>query len=103
MACKWQEAWVGPCKESEDESGFCKKHKGLKCCSCGAQATHNCEETGQFVCGEFLCGECEHTTFENGTNGGIGFNAQEPPEGMRRHTKKVDQIYSPWYSRRPFR
>lgn len=34
MGCKFNLAWVGPCKE-ETEVEFCEKHSNLKCCSCG--------------------------------------------------------------------
>jgi hypothetical protein len=46
-----------------------------------------------------LCDNCEHTIYEDGTNGGIGFNAQRPPEGMKTHCEKKHQIYAPWYMR----
>lgn len=97
--CKWSKAWVGPCKEIADESGFCPEHKKEKCCSCGAQATHDCDETGQFVCGAPLCDDCRHTTFPDGTNGGVGFDEAPCPEGMKRHSKKTEQKYTPWYTR----
>jgi hypothetical protein len=96
-ACGFDEAWIGKCKEAGDP--FCAKHTGRVCVSCGAIAVRNCEETGQFVCGENLCGDCEHTIFPSGTNGGIGFNAEPLPEGMRRHCKKTEQRYQPWYAR----
>jgi len=100
MNCKFSTAWIGPCTKEADESGYCAEHKGIKCCSCGAQATHTCEETGQFVCGAPLCGDCEHTIHANGTNGGIGFNGSEPPEGMLDHCKKSEQRYKPWWMRK---
>jgi len=97
--CIWQQAWIGECKE-EAVSGDtrCGKHQ-LVCCSCGEHATHDCSETGQLVCGAPLCDECEHTLAEDGTNGGIGFNARRPPEGMKEHCRKAEQKYSPWYTR----
>jgi len=97
--CRWHESWIGQCKEFADNSGFCEKHKNQVCCSCGAIATHSCEETGQFVCGFLLCDECTHMTFPDGTNGGVGFNEQQVPEGMKRHIKKINQKHSPWYAR----
>lgn len=93
--CGFEEAWVGPC----DADSPCKEHQDLKCASCGSQATRSCDETGQFVCGAPLCDDCEHTTAADGTNGGIGFNAQPAPEGMKKHCKKNDQKYKPWYGR----
>ena len=97
MDCIFDKAWRGKCGKSADDSGYCPEHKGGKCCSCGVQATHTCSETGQFVCGAPLCDECEHTTHENGTNGGIGFNQQSLPEGMKVHCKKTEQKFKPWY------
>ena len=98
--CKFIKAWIGQCKNDALDSGFCKNHQGEKCVSCGAQATHTCEETGQFVCGELLCDNCEHTVAENGTNGNIGFFRTSPlPEGYKAHCKKDAQVYKP-YERR---
>jgi hypothetical protein len=101
--CGFSIAWCGSCKNpvpvSEGEKVRCKEHRGLECESCGAQASRTCAETGQFVCGCTLCDECEHTIFPDGTNGGIGFNAQQLPEGMKRHCKKSEQRFKPWYMR----
>ncbi len=97
--CKYQMSWVGQCKNDVTENGgFCAEHQ-VKCCSCGAQATHECAETGQFVCGHPLCDECEHVIYPDGTNGGIGFNQAKLPEGMKIHCKKTEQKYKPWYER----
>ena len=98
--CKWVEAWIGQCQKEADESGFCNIHKNIHCTSCGQQATHNCEETGQFVCGASLCDDCQHSIFPDGTNGGVGFNQQSLPEGMNRHCKKTEQKFLPWYKRK---
>lgn len=98
MGCKWIAAWIGKCdKPVVEGSEYCEEHVKEKCCSCGAQATHSCEETGQFVCGEPLCGDCEHTIFPSGTNGGIGFCAEPCPEGMKRHCKKTEQKFKTWW------
>jgi len=98
MECKFEKAWIGKCaSEVIEGSDFCKDHDGMKCCSCGQSATHDCYETGQFVCGAPLCDDCEHTTSEDGTNGGIGFNAQPSPKGMKTHCRKSEQKYDPWY------
>lgn len=96
--CRFDKAWVGKCNEPADESGYCETHKGIKCVSCGAQATHECPETGTLVCGAPLCDDCEHTNYTNGTNGGIGFfKVSERPEGMGEHCKKSEQKCFPWY------
>lgn len=58
--CGFDIAWVGPCKEPTDETGFCAKHRACKC-TCGKQAKRECEATiGAFVCGHLTCGKCRH-------------------------------------------
>jgi len=95
--CGFREAWIGECQAPVVTEGErCDKHKGLVCVSCGKPATHSCYETGQFVCGAPLCDDCEHTIFPDGTNGGIGFNAQG---GMKAYCKKSEQKHAAWYAR----
>ena len=61
MECKFDKAWIGPCKVDSGASEFCEKHAAMKCCSCGEQATRECDHTGiQFVCGYPLCATCQH-------------------------------------------
>ena len=96
--CLWDQAWIGKCKLPSVKNGCCEKHQAA-CCSCGAPATHDCDETGQFVCGAPLCDNCEHTLHADGTNGGIGFNMRKPPEGMKTHCRKTEQRFTPWYAR----
>jgi len=56
--CTFDKCWIGRCKDHADASGYCLEHKAAKC-SCGKQATHDCEATiGAFVCGRLLCGRC---------------------------------------------
>lgn len=93
--CGFNQAWVGKCNKPNP----CPDHANLICCSCGAKATRSCDETGQFVCGAPLCNDCEHTLHEDGFNGGIGFNMNSPPTGMKSHCKKTEQRYKPWYER----
>lgn len=96
--CKFDKAWIGQCKNEADESGYCEEHKDVMCVSCGAKATRECPETGQFVCGAPLCDDCKHTNAEDGTNGNIGFfRTSELPEGYKAHCKKSEQKYFPWY------
>lgn len=59
--CKYNLAWIGFCKETADESGFCEKHKGIKCVGCGEQSTRECPETMSLVCGAPICDNCHHT------------------------------------------
>ena len=93
--CIWCKAWIGQCKlESIDGTTVCQEHT-KECCSCGRPATHNCGETGLFVCDAPLCDDCEHTTFPDGTN---GFYEQTPPEGMNLHCRKSEQRFRPWYA-----
>lgn len=90
--CCFSIAWVGRCNLPTHKSKFCEKHKGMKCCSCGEQATNECAETNQFVCGFPLCDNCEHTIHSNGCNSG-----GELPKGLRGHCKKTEQVYKPWW------
>jgi hypothetical protein len=92
--CGFLEAWIGRCRNPKP----CAKHANEKCASCGSPATGNCSQTGQFVCGAPLCGECEHAIFPSGDNGGVGFNQSPLPEGMKRHCKKSEQKHKPWYA-----
>lgn len=39
---------------------------GHLCICCGAPATHECEESKQFVCGFWLCDNCEHDYSKEG-------------------------------------
>lgn len=93
--CKWDRAWSGKCELPATINGCCADHQKL-CGSCGSPATHDCDETGQFVCGASLCDDCEHTIYEDGTNGGVGFNARRPPAGMQYHCRKAEQRYKSW-------
>lgn len=95
--CDFDKAWIGKCGEPVTDHGKCVTHAPIKCASCGSSATHECAETGMFVCGELLCDDCEHTITASGTNGGIGFNAEPPPAGMKSHCRKSEQVYKPWY------
>jgi hypothetical protein len=95
--CKFQKAWVGQCDKPIFKDGMCEEHAKELCVSCGKPATHTCSETGQFVCGEPLCDDCEHTIADDGTNGNIGFfRTASLPEGMKEHCKKTAQVNFPW-------
>ena len=70
--CRFAIAWQGPCgKSTVDGEDFCKTHLAggeykpfdkSRCVVCKEQATHECSETFQFVCGFPLCDkkECKH-------------------------------------------
>jgi hypothetical protein len=94
VTCRFDKAWVGKCGKEADESGFCEEHKGIKCVSCGAQATRECPETIGLVCGAPLCDDCEHTIQSNGCN-----SCGELHDGLGAHCKKKEQVYKPWYMR----
>ena len=99
--CKYNLAWIGQCKEEATENGMCLTHAEKKCTSCKAPATHECDSTGQFVCGAPLCNDCAHTIRSDGTNGNIGFYETCPlPEGMKEHCRKTEQVFQPWYMRK---
>lgn len=65
MKCKFDIAWCGSCGKDADESGFCEKHRNIKCTSCGSQAARECDASMGVVCGFPLCGNCEHTSDHN--------------------------------------
>ncbi len=97
VMCGFIKAWVGKCKTQVHRDGDkCEEHQ-IKCCSCGAPSTHQCDQTGQFVCGSPLCDDCTHNMHPQGHNGGVGFNQLPLPEGMKTHGKKAEQLYAPWY------
>ena len=51
--------WV-PCKKPST-NGWCSKHEGAKCSSCGEQATRSCDaQMGGLGCGAHLCDKCQH-------------------------------------------
>lgn len=96
--CGFVDVWFGRCETPvEPEGSRCDRHD-LKCSSCGEPATHLCDQTGQldqagrFVCDSPLCDDCQHLIWPNGSNGGVGFNAMELPEGFaKRHVRKSEQ------------
>lgn len=66
MKCKYLPCYSSSCcgAECSEDNLFCDNHMDKKCCSCGEQATNECNHTGQFVCGMPLCDNC------HGVNGG---------------------------------
>lgn len=70
--CIYWPSWQNQCK-AECEGDICTKHAAMKCCVCGAQATHECGHTGQFVCGAPLCPNCEEHTDTTKPSGNWGF------------------------------
>ena len=58
--CKFSLAWIGKCGKPSGENEFCPHHLTVKCCMCGKQATHECPETLQLVCGFPICDTCKH-------------------------------------------
>lgn len=72
--CKFDVSWVGRCKKPTlGESEYCAVHYGMKCCSCKAQATHDCDRTGQLVCGAPLCDACDGFETPGAGYGFFGF------------------------------
>ena len=70
VTCRWDGGWAGKCKANATSNGFCEKHKGQKCASCGKEAVRECDHTGiQFVCGAPLCAMCKHGIPEPGKEG----------------------------------
>jgi len=73
LLCPFVVAWRGRCNDKADETGLCEHHRAMKCSSCGAQATHDCDHTGQFVCGVPLCDGCHGVNDANKSPGTWGF------------------------------
>lgn len=74
--CAFVVSWVGYCGAecpADHELMLCEKHAAMKCVSCGSQATHDCDHTGQFVCGHPLCESCEGGTDPTKPSGAWGF------------------------------
>jgi hypothetical protein len=95
--CKFHLAWIGQCCiETAPFSDFCEEHKDKICCSCGAPATHECNETMGLICGAPLCDNCEHTIYSNGCNSAGWDIYAFRPEGLKEHCRKDQQVYMPW-------
>ena len=60
IPCKFEISWQGRCNRPST-NGWCSKHEELKCCSCGAKATRECDHTSSLVCGTPLCKTCHHS------------------------------------------
>lgn len=73
FGCHYTPTYSGRCDAIAGESGFCKRHEGKTCTVCEAQATHECNHTGQFVCGAPLCDGCEGYVDSSKPGGSWGF------------------------------
>lgn len=71
--CMFIEAWRGRCAAPATENGCCATHAAMKCVVCSSPATHDCDHTGQFVCGAPLCDNCEGHTDDSRPSGSWGF------------------------------
>jgi hypothetical protein len=80
--CKFRIAWRAECGDPVVEGEeYCAKHLGKKCCSCGVQATHECEtELWISVCGAPLCEDCVHIEDPAGTGNYRHRPSMEGPE-----------------------
>ncbi len=73
FGCPYHPAYSGRCNAPKGESGFCRHHAGKACTVCGEQALHECNHTGQFVCGAPLCAGCEGFVDSTKSSGSWGF------------------------------
>lgn len=74
FGCQYVPAYSSGCKAiSVDEHRRCKAHTGKVCVSCGGPAMHECNHTGQFVCGAPLCRDCEGWNDTSKASGTWGF------------------------------
>lgn len=56
----WSHRDVRECKSPATHGDMCAIHATVSCQCCNAQATHECPECLQFVCGAPLCDGCQH-------------------------------------------
>lgn len=70
--CTFTPAWQSRCC-NVCAGDFCDRHSGIKCSSCGEQATTECAHTGQFVCGAPLCPKCHGCEDHEKPSGNWGF------------------------------
>ena len=97
--CRYDLAWRGPCRQ-HSENDICEFHSKIKCQVCGAQATKECDHTGQFVCGTPLCDNCEGITDTSKPSGGWGFanhthkqkNLKEISEPEKKQVSRIIRI-----------
>jgi hypothetical protein len=60
IPCQFDSKGWAPCKKPSN-NGWCTKHEGLQCSSCGIQATQSCDAgIGGLACGSPLCDTCRH-------------------------------------------
>lgn len=79
--CRFILAWCGPCGKPVSKDGLCEKHAAMRCNSCKAQATRECEFTGGVVCGFPLCDDCEHAAVNDSNRGFLGMgNTKHRPK-----------------------
>lgn len=72
--CEFVISWAGRCRAEAGAEPMCGKHAAMLCASCGEQATHDCDHTGQFVCGAPLCDVCEGSGGDGSNGLGWGFH-----------------------------
>lgn len=61
IRCHFSRAYIGQCTETVVAGKkYCKAHAAVVCAGCGKQASHDCPETFQFMCGAPLCDTCQH-------------------------------------------
>lgn len=75
VPCLFEVSWVGRCN-NPSTNGWCSKHENLKCCSCGAKATQDCDHTSSLVCGAPLCKTCHHSLAGDGHVTGAVYKEQ---------------------------
>ena len=73
--CKFSVAWVGRCKEeNENGSDYCKEHSAETCAHCGEQATHTTDTTfmgmgaGKSLCNHPRCKEIDNDLIQYASN-----------------------------------
>ena len=73
MKCRYLECYQSKPCGADSDSEMCAKHRAIMCKGCAGQATHECNYTGQFVCGAPLCDNCHGTQGDSTKGMGWGF------------------------------
>lgn len=87
QSCKFDLAWIGPCKK-ETSGRFCDDHAKEKCW-CGEQAVRQCDVAGSFVCGSPICGDHQCKNVARGLTGSDG----------NPHSERGQEQYEKWRRR----
>jgi hypothetical protein len=93
VPCQFDEGGWAPCRKPST-NGWCSKHEGMKCLSCGTQAYQSCDaQMGGLACGAALCKSCRHSLNDSSHVSSGVLNAQiREREETRKTGKESDRV-----------